>query len=60
MSSGLCVHPEGGVAIDGVKLILWAGCDEQRLAFHFLVHGETQFVTVEGYKYNIMHLTTDH
>jgi len=34
------VHPNGGAAIDGVKLILWAGCDEERLAFHFVAQGK--------------------
>ena len=40
VASGLCVHPEGGVAYDGVKLVLWAGCDQERLSFHFLLQGE--------------------
>ena len=40
VASGLCVHPKGGVAIDGVKLILWAGCDEEKLIFNFLVQGK--------------------
>lgn len=34
------MHPNGGTAIDGVKLILWAGCDEERLAFHFVAQGK--------------------
>lgn len=34
------MHPNGGTAIDGVKLILWAGCDEDRLAFHFVAQGK--------------------
>lgn len=34
------MHPNGGVASDGVKLILWAGCDEERLTFHFLAQGK--------------------
>ena len=40
MASGLCVHPEGGVAYDGVRLVLWAGCDQDRLSLNFLVHGK--------------------
>jgi len=40
VASGFCVHPNGGAASDGVKLILWAGCDEERLAFHFLAQGK--------------------
>lgn len=34
------MHPNGGAAIDGVKLILWAGCDEERLAFNFVAQGK--------------------
>lgn len=40
MASGLCVHPEGGVAYDGVRLVLWAGCDQDRLTLNFLEHGK--------------------
>ena len=40
MPSGLCVHPEGGVAYDGVTLVLWAGCDQDRLTLNFLAHGK--------------------
>ena len=40
MASGLCVHPEGGVAYDGVRLVLWAGCDQDRLTLSFLAHGK--------------------
>ncbi|XP_048582654.1 uncharacterized protein LOC116601185 isoform X2 [Nematostella vectensis] len=35
--SNLCVHPEGGVASDGVGLVLWQACDEDRLV-HDLVN----------------------
>lgn len=40
MASGLCVHPEGGVAYDRVRLVLWAGCDQDRLTLNFLAHGK--------------------
>lgn len=40
MASGLCVHPEGGVAYDRVRLVLWAGCDQERLTLNFLAHGK--------------------
>lgn len=40
MASGLCVHPEGGVAYDGVRLVLWAGRDQDRLTLNFLAHGK--------------------
>ena len=45
MASGFCVHPEGGVASDGVKLVLWAGCDQERLAFYFLIQGKDYSIT---------------
>ncbi|XP_029206895.2 uncharacterized protein LOC114970596 isoform X2 [Acropora millepora] len=37
VSSGMCVHPLNGGVFDGVKLVLWKGCDEDKLVFHFLV-----------------------
>ena len=36
VKSGYCVHPEGGSATpnDGTRLVLWSGCDDQRLEFN--------------------------
>ena len=50
VASGFCVHPNGGAASDGVKLILWAGCDEERLAFHFVAHGKDSTPNKKDFK----------
>ena len=42
VSSGMCVHPLNGGVFDGVKLVLWKGCDEDKLVFHFLVQGRSR------------------
>ena len=43
------MHPNGGAASDGVKLILWAGCDEERLAFHFVALGKDSTTNRKGF-----------
>jgi hypothetical protein len=37
-STGLCVHPSGGATYpaSGTQLVLWSGCDENRLFFNKL------------------------
>lgn len=38
VSSRLCVHPLNGVAMEGVKLVLWKGCEKEGLGLHFVAH----------------------
>jgi hypothetical protein len=40
VKSGKCVHPSGGYPGDNVELVIWSGCDQQRLEFWFMKPGK--------------------
>ncbi len=37
--SGKCIHPSGGIANNGTELVIYDGCDEDRLKFEFTPRG---------------------
>jgi hypothetical protein len=40
IQSGFCVHPSGGLAQDGIALVLWPGCTGNNIALTFVNQGK--------------------
>ena len=43
LKNNFCVHPNGGWPGEGVQLVYWPGCGEERLKLNFFELGKTNF-----------------
>ena len=41
LKNNFCVHPDGGWPGEGVQLVYWPGCGEERLKLNFFELGKT-------------------